>query len=115
MLRRHFVLALVVTVAGSSTLRAQKDVVKKQDDAQKKEIQNVVKVVDDVASAADLPLTRMLSEHLGNPLAFGGCADARVLADETAAIHPFLGAVHAGLGAVDGGLGGGDAPRRRCR
>ena len=55
MLRRHFVLALVVTVAGSSTLRAQKDVVKKQDDAQKKETQNVVKVVDDVASGQPAP------------------------------------------------------------
>ena len=55
MLRRSFVLALVVTVAGSSTLRAQKDVVKKQDDAQKKEIQNVVKVVDDVASGQPAP------------------------------------------------------------
>ena len=55
MLRRHFVLALVVTVAGSSTLSAQKDVVKKQDDAQKKETQNVVKVVDDVASGQPAP------------------------------------------------------------
>jgi len=57
MLRRPFVLALVVIFAGSSTLRAQvqKEIVKKQDDAQKKEIQNVVKVVDDVASGQPAP------------------------------------------------------------
>src|SRR5206468_7511681 len=54
MMRRSFVLILAVALAGGSTLRAQKDV-KKQDDAQKKEIQNVVKVVDDVAAGQQAP------------------------------------------------------------
>src|SRR5262245_3845945 len=54
MLRRSFVLLLAMALAGGSTLRAQKDN-KKQDDAQKKEIQNVVKVVDDVAAGQPAP------------------------------------------------------------
>jgi hypothetical protein len=54
MLRRSFALVLVAALAGSSTLRAQKDK-PKQDDAQKKEIQNVVKVVDDVAAGQAAP------------------------------------------------------------
>ena len=53
MLRRTFVLSLMVALAGGPTLRAQKD--KKQDEAQKKEIQNVVKVVDDVATGQPAP------------------------------------------------------------
>ena len=54
MLRRSFVLILAAALAGGSTLRAQKDV-KKQDDAQKKEIQNVVKIVDDVGAGQPAP------------------------------------------------------------
>ena len=58
MLRRSCALVLVVALAGSGTLRAQAPQAqkeKKQDDAQKKEIQNVVKVVDDVAAGQPAP------------------------------------------------------------
>jgi hypothetical protein len=55
MLRRPFAFVLVVALAGSATLRAQAQKDKKQDEAQKKEIQNVVKVVDDVAAGQPAP------------------------------------------------------------
>jgi hypothetical protein len=55
MLRRPFALVLVVALAGSAPLRAQAQKDKKQDEAQKKEIQNVVKVVDDVAAGQQAP------------------------------------------------------------
>jgi hypothetical protein len=53
MLRRPLALVLVVALASSAALRAQKD--KKQDEAQKKETLNVVKVVDDVAAGQPAP------------------------------------------------------------
>ncbi len=53
MLRRPLALVLVVALASGATLRAQKD--KKQDEAQKKETLNVVKVVDDVAAGQPAP------------------------------------------------------------
>src|SRR5436309_7938617 len=52
MLRQSVVLILTVALAGS-TLQAQKD--KKQDEAQKKETQNLVKVADDVAAGQQAP------------------------------------------------------------
>jgi hypothetical protein len=55
MLRRSFVYALVVALAGSISVRAQKPENKKQDEAQKKEIQNVVKIVDDAAAGQQTP------------------------------------------------------------
>ncbi len=55
MLRRSLILMLTVVLAGGSTLRAQKEINKKQDDAQKKEIQNVVKIVDDVGAGQPAP------------------------------------------------------------
>jgi hypothetical protein len=53
MLRRPFALVLIAALASSATLRAQKD--KKQDEAQKKETLNLVKVVDDVAGGQPAP------------------------------------------------------------
>src|SRR5215470_17438448 len=63
--RRPFAFALMLALASASLL-AQKD--KKQDEAQKKEIQSVVKVVDDVAAGQpasnDLSLTWMREDVL---------------------------------------------------
>jgi len=57
MLRRPFALVLVAALAGGASLRAQaqKDNNKKQDEAQKKETLNLVKVVDDVAAGQPAP------------------------------------------------------------
>jgi hypothetical protein len=54
MLRRTFGLVLVVALASTAGLSAQKED-KKQEEAQKKEIQNVVKTVDDVAAGQPAP------------------------------------------------------------
>jgi hypothetical protein len=54
MLRRTFGTVLVVALASSAGLSAQKED-KKQEEAQKKEIQNVVKTVDDVAAGQPAP------------------------------------------------------------
>jgi hypothetical protein len=51
--RRGIVSALIVAVAVSATLFAQND--KKQSDAQKKEIQNIVKIVDGLAAGQPVP------------------------------------------------------------
>jgi hypothetical protein len=54
MLRRTFGLVLVVALASGMSMGAQKED-KKQEEAQKKEIQNVVKTVDDVAAGQPAP------------------------------------------------------------
>jgi hypothetical protein len=54
MLRRTFGLVLVVALASGTSVGAQKED-KKQEEAQKKEIQNVVKTVDDVAAGQPAP------------------------------------------------------------
>jgi hypothetical protein len=64
--RRPFALVLSLAVASTASIYAQKD--KKQDEAQKKEIQSIVKVVDDVAAgqpaANDLSLTWLREDIL---------------------------------------------------
>jgi hypothetical protein len=60
MLRRTFTWVLVVALASSVGVSAQKDD-KKLEEAQKKEIQNVVKTVDDVAAGQPAPDDLMLA------------------------------------------------------
>lgn len=55
MLRRGSVAVLIAAFAGSAILFAQSDKPRKQTDAQKKEIQNVVKIVDGVAAGQPAP------------------------------------------------------------
>src|SRR5262249_44060275 len=54
MFRRAPLAALILTVALAPSLVAQKDE-KKQSDAQKKEIQNIVKIVDGIAAGQPAP------------------------------------------------------------
>ncbi len=54
-MRRHTVTVSLAALLFSTGLIAQKKVEKKQDEAQKKEIQSVVKVVDDVANGQPAP------------------------------------------------------------
>lgn len=54
-IRRHTVTVSLAALLFSTGLIAQKKVEKKQDEAQKKEIQSVVKVVDDVANGQPAP------------------------------------------------------------
>jgi len=67
-MRRHTVTVSLAALLFSTGVIAQKKVEKKQDDAQKKEIQSVVKVVDDVANGQpapnDLSLTWVRSDFL---------------------------------------------------
>jgi len=60
-MRRHTVTVSLAALLFSTGLIAQKKVEKKQDEAQKKEIQSVVKVVDDVANGQPAPNDLSLS------------------------------------------------------
>src|SRR6185437_4440034 len=60
-MRRHTVTVSLAALLFSTGVIAQKKVEKKQDEAQKKEIQSVVKVVDDVANGQPAPNDLSLS------------------------------------------------------
>src|SRR5258708_37036001 len=66
--RRVFSLAMLLVLASSVAPFAQNKDDKKRDDAQKKEIQNIVKIVDDAAAGQpapnDLPLTWVREDML---------------------------------------------------